>query len=184
MAGPIGDARQAAVQRLADDPGFLLSRVGAAVRAGFQEVLARRGLRPLQYMILLILDAGSGVSQQQLCEATGIDSGNMVELLDGLEDLAYATRARDPRDRCRHLVTITGRGQSALARLRPAIEQYTNSFLSPLTEAERQQLTRSLGKLYVTTEGQPGAPRFSPHSALVPPAAGPVPPAGPAREVL
>ncbi|HUA30730.1 MAG TPA: MarR family winged helix-turn-helix transcriptional regulator [Streptosporangiaceae bacterium] len=71
--------RQAAVQRLADDPGFLLSRVGAAVRAGFQEVLARRGLRPLQYMILLILDAGSGVSQQQLCEATGIDSGNMVD---------------------------------------------------------------------------------------------------------
>jgi len=150
--------RQAATQRLTADPGFLLSRVGAAIRAGFQEVLARWDLRPLQYLILLILDAGGGVSQQELCMAAGIDSGNMVELLDGLESLEYAARARDPGDRRRHVVTITQRGRSALAQLRPAVDEYTNGFLSPLSEVERQQLTRSLGKLYVTrTEGQPPA---------------------------
>jgi MarR family transcriptional regulator, lower aerobic nicotinate degradation pathway regulator len=146
------------MQRLTADPGFLLSRVGAAIRAGFQEVLARWDLRPLQYLILLILDAGGGVSQQELCMAAGIDSGNMVELLDGLESLEYAARARDPGDRRRHVVTITQRGRSALAQLRPAVDEYTNGFLSPLSEAERQQLTRSLGKLYVTrTDGQPPA---------------------------
>jgi DNA-binding MarR family transcriptional regulator len=150
---------QVAMQQLMADPGFLLSRVGAAVRAGFHEVLARWRLRPLQYVILLILDGGGGVSQQELCTATGIDSGNMVELLDGLEALEYAIRARDPRDRRRHVVTITQRGRSALARLRPAIEEYTSGFLSPLSEPERQQLTRSLGKLYATTtDGQPPAP--------------------------
>ena len=146
------------MQRLTADPGFLLSRVGAAIRAGFQEVLARWDLRPLQYLILLILDASGGVSQQELCMAAGIDSGNMVELLDGLESLEYAARARDPGDRRRHVVTITQRGRSALAQLRPAVDEYTNGFLSPLSEVERQQLTRSLGKLYVTrTEGQPPA---------------------------
>jgi len=146
------------MQRLTADPGFLLSRVGAAIRAGFQEVLARWDLRPLQYLILLILDASGGVSQQELCMAAGIDSGNMVELLDGLESLEYAARARDPGDRRRHVVTITQRGRSALAQLRPAVDEYTNGFLSPLSEAERQQLTRSLGKLYGTrTDGQPPA---------------------------
>jgi MarR family transcriptional regulator, lower aerobic nicotinate degradation pathway regulator len=145
------------------DPGFLLSRVGAAIRAGFQEVLAGQGLRPLQYVILLVLDSGGGVSQQELCTAAGIDSGNMVELLDGLEALRYAARAPDPRDRRRHVVTITERGRLALAQLRPAIEDYNNDFLSPLTQSEREQLTRSLSKLYATTtEGRPPTPRFQP----------------------
>jgi MarR family transcriptional regulator, lower aerobic nicotinate degradation pathway regulator len=148
---------QPAVQQLMADPGFLLSRVGAAVRAGFKEVLAGWGIRPLQYVILLILATGSGASQQELCTAAGIDSGNMVDLLDGLEALEYATRARDPRDRRRYVVTITGRGRSALDELRQAVEEYNTGFLSPLTEPERQVLASSLGKLYATT-AEGGAP--------------------------
>src|ERR1700758_3557233 len=114
----------APMQRLTGDPGFLLSRVGAAVRAGFKDVLAGWGIRPLQYLILLALDTRSGVSQQELCRAAGIDSGNMVELLDGLEGLRYAERARDPLDRRRYVVTITAHGRTALAELRQAIADY------------------------------------------------------------
>ena len=151
---------QPALQPLMADPGFLLSRVGAAVRAGFKEVLAGWGVRPQQYVILLILDAGRGASQQELCAAAGIDSGNMVELLDGLETLEYATRSRDPRDRRRYVVTMTGRGRAAVGELRHAIAEYNSGFLSPLTEPERQLLASSLGKLYATTaEGQPPGPR-------------------------
>lgn len=147
------------MQRLTADPGFLLSRVGAAVRAGFKDVLAEWGVRPLQYVILLVLDTRGGASQQELCAAAGIDSGNMVELLDGLEALGYARRARDTRDRRRYVVTMTQHGQSALAELRQAIEQYTTGFLSPLTEPERERLTSILGKLYVTTaEGSQRVP--------------------------
>jgi MarR family transcriptional regulator, lower aerobic nicotinate degradation pathway regulator len=152
---------QAAVQRLMADPGFLLSRVGAAVRAGFQEVLARWGVRPLQYVILLVVDARGGLSQQELCTAAGIDSGNMVELLDGLEALGYASRARDPRDRRRHVVTLTDAGRAALTELRQAVAEYNSSFLGPLTETERRQLARTLGKLYATTaEGRSPARRW------------------------
>lgn len=156
------------MQEFMADPGFLLSRVGAAVRAGFKEVLAERGIRPLQYVILLLLDTG-GASQQELCAAAGIDSGNMVELLDSLESLGYARRDRDPRDRRRYLVSMTEGGQSALAELRPAIEQYTTAFLSPLTGQERQRLASILGKLYLTTpEGQARPPRWVPESAPKP----------------
>jgi DNA-binding MarR family transcriptional regulator len=143
--------KQAPLQQLTADPGFLLSRVGAAVRAGFKDVLAGWGIRPLQYVLLLVLGARDGVSQQELCTAAGVDSGNMVELLDGLELLRYARRARDPRDRRRYVVTITPRGQLALAELRQAVEEYNRRFLSPLTEQEQQQLATTLGKLYATT---------------------------------
>jgi DNA-binding MarR family transcriptional regulator len=140
-----------AVRQLHADLGFLLSRVGAAVRAGFIEVIAGRGLRPLQYMILLILDTSDGVSQQELCSAAGVDSGNMVELLDGLEALEYARRDRDPQDRRRHVVTITPPGRSALVELRQAVQEYNSGFLGLLTEPERQQLAATLGKLYAAT---------------------------------
>ena len=156
------------------DPGFLLSRVGAAVRAGFKEVLAGWGIRPLQYVILMVLQTRGGASQQELCAAAGIDSGNMVELLDGLEALGYASRARDPRDRRRYVVTMTQRGQSALGELRQAIEQYNTAFLSPLTDPERERLASILSKLYATTaEGRPGAHRWeedSPHPRSTGPA--------------
>jgi DNA-binding MarR family transcriptional regulator len=144
-------ATEEELRRLTADPGYLLSRVGAAVRAGFKDVLAGRGIRPLQYLLLLVLDASSGASQQELCVAARIDSGNMVELLDGLEALEYAKRARDPRDRRRYMVTITPAGRSALAELRQAVADYNAGFLSPLSEDERQQLVGSLAKLYITT---------------------------------
>jgi DNA-binding MarR family transcriptional regulator len=51
---------------------------------------------------------------------------------------------------------MTPSGQSALAELRQAVEQYTAAFLSPLTKRERERLVSILGKLYVTTaEGRP-----------------------------
>ena len=143
--------KQEALRDLTADPGFLLSRVGAAIRAGFKDVLAGWGIRPLQYVILLVLDAGGGLSQQELCAAAGVDSGNMVELLDGLEARRYAQRARDPRDRRRYVVTITASGRSALAELRRAVEEYNGRFLSPLTGPEREQLATTLGKLFATT---------------------------------
>lgn len=147
------------LRQLTADPGFLLSRVGAAARAGFRDVLAGWDIRPLQYLILLILSARDGVSQQELCTAAGVDSGNMVELVDGLEALRYAQRARDARDRRRYVVTVTAAGRSALAGMREAIEEYNRGFLSPLTGQEQRQLASMLGKLYATTaQGQPGTP--------------------------
>ena len=35
------------------DPGFLLSRAAAAVRAGFKDVLAGWGIRPQQYVVTI-----------------------------------------------------------------------------------------------------------------------------------
>src|ERR1700755_2483398 len=89
---------------LPGNAGYLLSRVGAAVQAGFRELLGRWQIRPLQYAILTALHGGGDASQQQLCAVLGIDSGNMVELVDGLEALGYARRGRDPRDRRRYLL--------------------------------------------------------------------------------
>jgi DNA-binding MarR family transcriptional regulator len=118
-------------------------------------VLAGWEIRPLHFLVLTALGASTGPSQQELCRALGIDSGNMVELLDTLEQLGYATRARDAKDRRRHVVTLMPAGQAALVQIMTAVEEFDRQFLEPLDEVERRQLVNLLAKLYsATTEAQ------------------------------
>lgn len=146
---------------LAGNAGFLLSRVGTAVQAGFKQVLAGWQIRPLHYLILIALTTREHASQQELCQALRVDSGNMVELIDTLEKLGYATRRRDPGDRRRYLVTLTGEGRAAYAAMTEAASRYDAQFLAPLDQAELEVLVAALSKLYVTTpegQGRPFAP--------------------------
>lgn len=136
---------------LAGNAGFLLSRVGTAVQTGFKEVLGQWRIRPLQFAILMALSGAGEASQQQLCQALGIDSGNMVELVDGLETLGYAQRRRDPRDRRRYLLALTGPGQAAFAAMAEAVDDYTDRFLEPLEQTEQAALVAALAKLFATT---------------------------------
>jgi DNA-binding MarR family transcriptional regulator len=137
--------------------GFLLSRVGTAVQAGFKDVLAGWEIRPLHFLVLSALGARSGISQQDLCRTLGIDSGNMVELLDTLETKGYARRAPDAHDRRRHVVSITRNGRTTLAQIAKAVDKYDSEFLAPLDANERGQLVGLLAKLYApTAEAQGG----------------------------
>jgi DNA-binding MarR family transcriptional regulator len=136
---------------LAGNAGFLLSRVGTAVQTGFKEVLGRWRVRPLQFAILMTLSSAGEASQQQLCQALGIDSGNMVELVDGLETLGYARRRRDPGDRRRYLLALTEPGRAAFAAMTEAVDDYTVRFLEPLGQAEQAALVAALAKLFAAT---------------------------------
>jgi DNA-binding MarR family transcriptional regulator len=136
---------------LTGNAGFLLSRVGTAVQTGFKEVLGRWRVRPLQFAILMTLSSAGEASQQQLCQALGIDSGNMVELVDGLETLGYARRRRDPGDRRRYLLALTEPGRTAFTAMTEAVDDYTVRFLEPLEQAEQATLVTALVKLFATT---------------------------------
>jgi DNA-binding MarR family transcriptional regulator len=152
-----------ALGSLTDNAGFLLSRVGTAVQAGFKELLGEWEIRPQHFAILMALSGAGSASQQELCRLLGIDSGNMVELVDTLEALGYARRRRDPRDRRRYLVAMTAEGQAACSAMTEAVSGFTTRFLAPLDQAEQTALISALAKLYATTaEGQRLPPRPGP----------------------
>jgi DNA-binding MarR family transcriptional regulator len=146
---------------LTDNAGYLLSRVGTAVQAGFKDVISAWEIRPLHFLILIALSQTGGTSQQELCRITKVDSGNMVELIDTLERRGYAERRRDPRDRRRHLVVLTGDGRSAFTAMTEAVSRYNARFLAPLGQAEQAALISSLTKLYVTTPEGQGRPEYA-----------------------
>lgn len=105
------------------------------------------GLHPYHHAILITLDEGSHETQGSIADALGYDRGQLVGLLDELEERGLVERRRDPNDRRRHLVQMTPEGKKALRRLRTLARQLENEFLEPLSDADRAKLHELLLQL-------------------------------------
>jgi DNA-binding MarR family transcriptional regulator len=101
------------------------------------------GITVRQMMLLSYLRAAAPAQQQQLCESLWLDANNCVLLLNELEDMGLVERRRDPTDRRRHVVEMTGDGRAALERAERAQESLEDEILGRLTDEERATL-RSL----------------------------------------
>src|SRR5262245_24022924 len=119
---------------------FLLKRLGMAAKERSMAAYEQAGLHPYHYAILLVLDDGSRETQGEIADVLGYDRGQLVGLLDELEERKLVERQRDPNDRRRHVVHMTPDGKRTLGRLRTLTRQVEDEFLAPLGEDERATL--------------------------------------------
>src|SRR6266516_3988154 len=126
---------------------FLLKRLGYAAKERTMEAYESTGLHPYHYAILLVLGEGSRETQGAIADALGYDRGQLVGLLDELEERGLVERRRDPNDRRRHLVRLTPDGRRTLKRLRTLSRQIEDEFLAPLSDKERANLHALLLRL-------------------------------------
>jgi DNA-binding MarR family transcriptional regulator len=126
---------------------FLLKRLGFAAKDRSMKAYEQTGLHPYHYAILLVLDEGSRDTQGSIADALGYDRGQLVGLLDELEERKLVERRRDPNDRRRHLVRLTSEGTRMLGRLRRITREIEDEFLGPLSEQERADLHELLLRL-------------------------------------
>jgi DNA-binding MarR family transcriptional regulator len=119
---------------------FLLKRLGMAAKADSMEAYESTGLHPYHHAILALLDEGTTETQGAIGEALGYDKGQLVGMLDDLEDAGLIERRRDPADRRRHVVQMTPAGRTALGKLRRLANRLEDEFLEPLDEVQRAQL--------------------------------------------
>jgi DNA-binding MarR family transcriptional regulator len=146
-------------QELVESTTFLLKRLGFAAKERSLGEYEELGLRPYHHAILLLLDEGSRETQGSIADALGYDRGQLVGLLDELEERGLVERKRDPNDRRRHLVRLTGDGTKTLRRLRGIAGRIEDDFLSPLDDGERAALHALLLRL---------AEKHEPRCALLP----------------
>jgi len=134
-------------QELLDSNTFLLKRLGFLAKTQSMDAYERVGLHPYHHAILTVLDEGSRETQGSIADALGYDRGQLVGLLDELEERGLVERKRDPADRRRHTVRLTPDGKRALTKLRALARKLEDDLLSPLAERERAQLHALLLRL-------------------------------------
>jgi DNA-binding MarR family transcriptional regulator len=130
-------------RELVDRPVFLLGSLGSAVKAFACEAFERVGANLHDLGVLALLEEGARDTQAAIADALELDRGQLVRVLDDLEDQGLIERHRDPKDRRRHMVSLTGPGRRRLQKLRSVLEQIENEVLEPLDATARSTL-RSL----------------------------------------
>jgi DNA-binding MarR family transcriptional regulator len=146
LAAAAVDANCIPAELLAD-PLFLLARLGFAIKTRATEEFERTGFSPYHYSVLALLDEGARDTQGAIADALQLDRGTLVGLLDGLQEHGLVERHRDPKDRRRHLVTLTSAGRRQLAKFRTIIARLDNEFLAPLSEDDRAVLHTVLSRV-------------------------------------
>jgi DNA-binding MarR family transcriptional regulator len=121
-------------------PSFVLARLGGLARQECAERLAAAGLSQHQHAILCCLDEYGPTCQKDIALRLGIDTGDIVAFIDGLQAKKLIQRQRDDRDRRRQVVSITAGGKRTLLEVERMLDAAEPGILAPLTEAERAEL--------------------------------------------
>src|SRR5437016_10846874 len=127
-------------KELVESTMFLLKRLGFAAKGKSMDAFEETGLHPYHFGVLIALSEGSHATQGAIADSLGYDRGQLVGLLDELEEQGLVERRRDPSDRRRQLVNLTPDGKRALGRLRTLARRIEDELLAPLDESDREQL--------------------------------------------
>lgn len=145
------DTTSAAPPRLPEElvasTTFLLKRLGFAAKERAIQAYEPTGLNPYHHAVLLLLDEGSRETQGAIADSLGYDRGQLVGLLDELEQQGLVERRRDPSDRRRHTVRLTPAGRRELSELRALTRTLEDEFLAALGERDRVRLHALLHRL-------------------------------------
>ncbi|MFC6936891.1 MarR family winged helix-turn-helix transcriptional regulator [Actinomadura yumaensis] len=99
-------------------PTYLLFELGRLVRRTAHEVFSGEPLRMAHALVLACVAADGPLSQREVSERLRLDPGDVVGLVDALEEAGYVERRRDPGDRRRYRLDVTEAGRLFLARTR------------------------------------------------------------------
>ena len=123
----------------------LITRLSKAIhRLSTEEML---GMSLRGFVVLGYLQSRGGtVTQQEIGDVLCLDANSVVLLLHELEDASYVVRERDPSDRRRHIISVTGAGEAAFARGEEGREGIEDQLLAALSPEERAQLRDLIAK--------------------------------------
>jgi DNA-binding MarR family transcriptional regulator len=130
--------------------GYLLIHADMQLRRRGEQQLALAGTQTRHFSALAALDQIGPCTQQELANELGVNEVTMVSVVDDLATQGFVERQRDPRDRRRYALRLTGDGRSLLARSRAAMDVVNAEVAELLGEDGEQELRTLLAKLIKT----------------------------------
>jgi DNA-binding MarR family transcriptional regulator len=101
---------------------FALYSASLAMTKLYKPLLEPLGLTYPQYLVMLVLWEGDGITVSRLGERLALDSGTLTPLLKRLESAGLLQRLRDAADERRVLLRLNAAGRSLKARARAVPE--------------------------------------------------------------
>lgn len=129
-------------QSLRTRASFALIRLAAVLRQECADKLATLGLSQHQHAILCCLAEFGPSAQRDVAARLGLDSGDLVAFLDGLQEAGLIGRERDKQDRRRQILTLTATGRRVLTRADKLLDDDTGGTLGVLGAEGRADLRR------------------------------------------
>ncbi|MFD8982674.1 MarR family winged helix-turn-helix transcriptional regulator [Streptomyces sp. NPDC059564] len=126
--------------------GLLLAWHGAVTQTRMRKALGAAGLTPRHAMTLMHLENGP-VGQRALAELLEVDPSVLVGILNDLERDGLVERRRDPADRRRHNVAITGAGATVLGETNAALDAVESGLFAGLSAQEQDVLRGLLSRI-------------------------------------
>ena len=120
---------------LSDLLGYSLKRAQLKVFEDFLRCMAPLQLTPAQFSVLLLVDKNPGRNQTEIANTLGILRPNFVAMLDGLESRELCVRVRSANDRRSHILNLTDKGRSTLARAKKLVASKHEARLNALLGA-------------------------------------------------
>ena len=117
-----------------------LNRITHTVQRRLTAHLERYELTLAQFGVLAHLQAAPHISQQALADWLFVTKGNIVGLLNRLEDRGLVQRRSDPQDGRTHLVCLTPQGAALAARVVPEHEELVATCMAVITPQEQRAL--------------------------------------------
>jgi DNA-binding MarR family transcriptional regulator len=133
---------------LSEHLGYALKRAQLKIFEDFLRCVAPLQLTPAQFSVLLLLEKNPGRNQTEIANTLGILRPNFVAMLDSLESRDLCARIRSTDDRRSHILMLTDKGRTMLARAKKLVaakhEARLNELLGP---ANRAALLAMLGTI-------------------------------------
>ena len=147
---PAAEAAPLAMGELSELLGYALKRAQLKVFEDFLRCMAPLQLTPAQFSVLLLLDNNPGRNQTEIAATLGILRPNFVAMLDTLEGRDLLTRMRSPSDRRSHVLMLTDKGRTTLARARKLVAtRHEARLVELLGPSDQAALLAMLAKIAV-----------------------------------
>lgn len=126
---------------------FALVRARERVMAPIREMLAASGITEQQWRVLRVLSENGQMDASKLAEQTSLLLPSLTRIAQTMVANGLITRATDPDDRRRLVLTITPSGQAILDTNKEQAARIAQSFEDVLGRDRLDALLESLSKL-------------------------------------
>lgn len=105
------------------------------------------GLRPVEYTLLMLIQANAGLAPKQLSRMLALSGPNLTILLDRVQERGLIERVRSQVDRRSQQVMLTAEGSALAVKLAARTPEMEAELQRSLSPAERAMLIELLTKV-------------------------------------